>query len=1192
MHKLIQLARTQAGRLTAAILLGATGGLLTVLQAFWLSRAVSCVFLDGQGLDEITSLLLALAGAALLRAGLVYAAETTASAASRRLRHALRQRLYAHIQALGPAYRLGESGESDVRSGELVNTATEGIEALEAYFSQYLPQLALAALIPVGMLVFIFPGDPLSAVILLLTAPLLPLLMVLIGAAGREQTQRQWRGLSRMAAYFLDVLQGLPVLKTLGRSLEQVQTIARVSERYRQSTLSVLRITFLSAFALEFIATLSTAIVAVQIGLRLLAGGLTFEPAFFILLLAPEFYLPIRLLGLRFHAGMSGMEAGKRIFEILDLPVPAESPADTSLPAKSSPPHIIFEEVTFTYRGERHALRGASFTLEAGKVTALTGPSGAGKSTAASLLLRFLEPGSGRIRVDGIDLRSIPVDDWRSRLSWTPQAPYLFNDTVAANLRLAAPQASDERLAEAARQAEADGFIQRLPQGYATMIGERGARLSAGQAQRLALARAFLKPGGLVILDEPASHLDPDNEARIGEAAQRLAPAHTVLLIAHRPETLAYADVVVKLDEGRVVEMRVQNLRGQGIGDRSAEQTRGEGIGDKGCEQPRGEGGGDRGCEQTRGEGIGDKGCEQPRSEELGDKGCEQPRGEELGDKGSLPSLQGGAGGRYLWRVLRLLKPYSARVLLSMLLGFATVLSSAGLMAAAAYIIAYAALQPSIAALQVAIVGVRFFGLSRAVFRYLERLVAHDITLRLLASWRTWFYQALEPLAPARLWQYQAGDLLNRAIADVGVLENLYVRAVAPPLTALLVSLAGAAFLSAFIPWLGLVLLGFLLLGGAILPLGLHFASRHPGQALIHARARLSALLVDGIQGLPDLLACGQAGLYQQRIAQAGQVYYHHQTRLNRLAAAQSALHGMIAQLCVLALLAAATPFVRAGELPGIWLGALMLAALACFEAVQPLSQAAQMLESGVQAARRLFQVVDAQPEVIEPAEPLPVPSPTSLAVEGLSFSYPDGTPALQDISFSLRHGQHLALVGPSGAGKTTLVNLLLRYWEYQGGHIRLDGEELRQFDGAELRSKIAVVGQDAYIFNASLRDNITIARPSATQEEVEAAAKLAQIHDFISSLPEGYDTWAGETGLRLSGGQRQRIAIARALLQETPILILDEPTANLDPQTEQAVLQAIHEYARERMLLTITHRPAALETADQVIHLSGGRMA
>ncbi len=707
------------------------------------------------------------------------------------------------------------------------------------------------------------------------------------------------------------------------------------------------------------------------------------------------------------------------------------------------------------------------------------------------------------------------------------------------------------QLAEAAHLAQADEFIRKLPNGYETIIGERGARLSAGQAQRLALARAFLKPGGLVILDEPASHLDPDNEARIGQAARLLTPAHTVLLIAHRPETLAFADVVITLDEGRVVETRVQEARGEGIGDRGAGQSNGEGLGDKGFLLP-----------EEEGLGVG-----------------------------VLPSLQGGAGGRYLFRTLLLLKPFSARVLLSMLLGFATVLSSAGLMAAAAYIISFAALQPSIAELQIAIVGVRFFGLSRAVFRYLERLVSHDITLRLLASWRVWFYQALEPLAPARLWRFHSGDLLNRAIADVGVLENLYVRAVAPPLTALLVAAAGTAFLSTFVPPLGWTLLGFLLLGGVILPLGLHILARRPGRELIPARAHLSTLLVDGIQGLPDLLACAQSGLYQQRIARAGRAFYHHQRRLNRLSAAQSALHGLIAQLCTLAVLALATPYVLSGVLQGIWLGALMLTALACFEAVQPLSQAAQTLESGLQAARRLFQVVDAEPEVRDPAEPAPVPSPTRLDVSGLSFSYPDGTPALQDVSFSLARGEHLALIGPSGAGKTTLVNLLLRYWEYHTGHIRLDGQELRHFRAEELRSKIAVVSQDAYIFNATLRDNLSIARPSASREEIEAAAKLAQIHDFIVGLPEGYDTWAGETGLRLSGGQRQRLAIARALLKDAPILILDEPTANLDTENEQAVLQAIHTYARDRILLTITHRPAALETADQIIVLSGGRM-
>ena len=1157
MHKLIQLARAQAGRLLTAILLGALGGVLTVLQAYWLSRAVSRVFLHGEGWAESIPLLLTLLGLAVLRAGFVYGAESIASAASRLIRAELRQRLYQHIHRLGPAYQGGEAGESRVHSGELVNTAMEGVEALEAFFSQYLPQLALAALIPLSMLVFIFPRDLLSAAILLLTAPLLPLLMYLIGSAGREQTRRQWLGLSRMAAYFLDVLQGLPALKSLGRSREQLQKITRVSNQYRQATLSVLRVTFLSAFALEFIATVSTALVAVQIGLRLLSGNITFEPAFFILLLAPEFYLPIRLLGLRFHAGMSGLEAGSRICEILELPLPAAVTPAAPIPLKPSAPRICFEAVRFSYRGERHALRGISFCLEPGKVTAITGPSGAGKSTIASLLLRFHNPQSGKITIDGVDLLDIPIEAWRTGLSWTPQAPYLFNDTIAANLRLADPQASQEQLAAAARLAQADEFIHALPQGYDTGIGERGARLSAGQAQRLALARAFLKDGGLVLLDEAASHLDPANEAHIGEAARALAATHTVLMIAHHPETLAYADTVVSLDEGKVTEVRTQKPRGEGIGFTGfAHDNRSN-----------------RSLERE-GAGTSTPIARQPQA-----------------GNGSAPVSSEGNLNHWqvLWRAIRLLQPFARRVLLSVLLGFAAVFSSAGLMAAAAYIISYAALQPSIAELQVAIVGVRFFGLSRAIFRYLERLTAHDITLRLLASWRVWFYQALEPLAPARLWHYHSGDLLSRVLADVGVLENLYVRAVAPPLTAVCVAIAGTAFLAAFAPALGLTLLGFLVLGGIFLPLGLHALARRPGMELTEAKAGLSTLLVDGIQGLPDLLVCGQADTHLERITQANKRMLQRQARLNNLSAAQAALHGLIAQLCLLAVLALSIPLVSSGQLPGIWLGALMLAALACFEAIQPLSQAAQMLEASLQSARRLFQVVDAQPEVNDPENPAPVPEPERLEIEGLCFAYPDGTVALQDINLNLERGQHLALIGPSGAGKTTLVSLLLRYWEYTRGSIRLNGQEIRGFRGEELRANIAVVSQDAYIFNASLGENLRIARPSASQAEVEQAAKSAQIHEFIASLPEGYDTWAGETGARLSGGQRQRIAIARALLKDAPILILDEPTANLDAETEQAVLQAIGEVARERMLLTISHHPAVWQTADQVVELADG---
>jgi ATP-binding cassette subfamily C protein CydD len=327
-RRLLQETLGKRVALGLAVGTGFAGGIVTVLMARGLSHAINQVFIEGMGVRDVAGLLLALMGLALLRAALIWGSEASAHTLAARVKHDLRMRLFQHILDLGPAYlqgalyeptAQGEENDKQVHTGKLVNIATEGIEALEAYFSQYLPQLMLAALIPVTLLVFIFPLDPLSAVVLLLTAPLIPIFMILIGSAAEVQTKRQWRSLSRMSAYFLDVLQGLTTLKLLGRSREQIGVIAQVSERYRQTTMSVLRVTFLSALALELVATLSTAVVAVEIGLRLLYGKLAFEQAFFVLLLAPEFYLPLRLLGTRFHAGIAGREAGKRIFEILDI---------------------------------------------------------------------------------------------------------------------------------------------------------------------------------------------------------------------------------------------------------------------------------------------------------------------------------------------------------------------------------------------------------------------------------------------------------------------------------------------------------------------------------------------------------------------------------------------------------------------------------------------------------------------------------------------------------------------------------------------------------------------------------------------------------------------------------------------------------------------------------------------------------
>jgi ATP-binding cassette subfamily C protein CydD len=545
--------------LALTIVAGLLAGVVLVGQARYLSLVVSRVFLGGNSLGQVRPLLLTLLLLSLVRAGLAWTGEVAANRVAGRIKVDLRQRLFSHLVSLGPAYAHAE------RSGELTNTLVEGIEALDAYFSQYLPQLALAALVPLTVLIFMFPLDLLSGLVLLLTAPLIPVFMILIGNLAEALTRRQWAALSRMSAHFLDVLQGLTTLKLLGRSRDQIGTIARISERFRQTTLGVLRVAFLSALVMEMVATISTAVVAVQIGLRLLYGHVGFEEAFFILILAPEFYLPLRLLGVRYHAATSGLAAAQRIFEVLDeTKTRVLDQAVARRPAHHSPNRdpdlgrnlaIRFDNVHYAYEeGRRPALRGLSFELAPGQNVALVGPSGAGKSTVAYLLLRFIEADRGRITVGDIPLRDLPIQAWRSRIAWVPQNPYLFHTTVAGNIGMARPDASRDEIMRAAHQAYAHDFIRALPQGYDTPVGERGARLSGGQAQRIALARAFLKDAYLLILDEPTANLDPEHETRLGQAIEHLGHGRTVVTIAHRLSSVYRADRILVMAAGRLVE--------------------------------------------------------------------------------------------------------------------------------------------------------------------------------------------------------------------------------------------------------------------------------------------------------------------------------------------------------------------------------------------------------------------------------------------------------------------------------------------------------------------------------------------------------------------------------------------------------------------------------------------------------------
>lgn len=552
--RLLRQARVARLALAATILLGLISAIIILLQARQISRIVAGVFLEGETLQQVLPLMLVLLVIFVARAGFNFLAEGAAGEVAIRVKAALRELLLQKILRLGPAYAQAHPGGS----GALTAAVVQGIEALDAYFSQFLPQLALAALIPLSILVVVFPLDWLTGVVLLVTAPLIPIFMILIGNASQAATRRQWSSLSRMSGFFLDSLQGLATLKQLGRSTDHATRMDAASEQYRAATMSVLRVTFLSALVLELVATLSTAVVAVEIGLRVLHARLEFEQAFFILMVAPEFYWPLRQLGLRFHAGMSGSAAAKQIFAILDAPeAPAHSPEaeNVGLAEIDKAPTIEFRDVSYIYpdRAEM-AVEGINLVLRPGSRTAIVGESGAGKSTLLQLILRFIEPTSGQILVNGTDLKNIRQEDWQKLTAWVPQKPYLFQATLAENIRLGKPGASFEELCAAVYDARLDSWMGTLPDGWDTQAGDQGGRLSGGEAQRVALARAFLHDARVLLMDEPTAHLDPQQELLLEEGMERLGAGRTVLTIAHRLPTIIQSDLIVVMEGGKLVE--------------------------------------------------------------------------------------------------------------------------------------------------------------------------------------------------------------------------------------------------------------------------------------------------------------------------------------------------------------------------------------------------------------------------------------------------------------------------------------------------------------------------------------------------------------------------------------------------------------------------------------------------------------
>ncbi len=549
-------------------------------------------------------------------------------------------------------------------------------------------------------------------------------------------------------------------------------------------------------------------------------------------------------------------------------------------------------------------------------------------------------------------------------------------------------------------------------------------------------------------------------------------------------------------------------------------------------------------------------------------------------------------------RLLRIMRPAGGWMLLGGLLALATLLANVILMTLSGWFIA------AMAAAGVAGVSMNYFtpaaairacAILRTAGRYGERLVTHEATLRLLSHLRVWCYQRLEPLAPAVLEHYRSGDLLSRLRADIDTLDHFYLRLLLPSAVALLSASAFILFMLWFDPRLALIEAGLLGLAGVALPLWLKHLATPTGERVTRLAGELRASLVDDLQGMGELLIDGADARHAGVIAHLSQRLATEQTRLNQLDGLAQGAVGLCANLALWLVLLTAIPMVGDAELPPVQLAMLALFTLASFEAVAPLPAAFQGLGETLEAARRIFALVDRPPAVTEPAEPADLPETFTLTLADVSFSYPnrmDDAPLLREIDLHLPAGGRIALLGPSGSGKTTLLQLLLKFRSPDRGEITLGGLAYERLCGEALRRRIAVATQHNHLFNASIRANLLLARPEAGQAEIESACRLARLHDFIAGLPEGYDTRVGELGLRLSGGQVRRLAVARALLKEAPILILDEPTEGLDPQTERLMMRNILEETVGRSLLLVTHRVAGLEAMDEILLLHEGRIA
>ena len=1114
---------------------------------------------------------IALTAAAILARGAIeywrtMAAHRTAAQVQTRLRGAI----YARVTALGPAHF------SRSRTGDVILSMVEGVQQLEVYFGQYLPQVAVAALTPMLIFAFVAFVDWHIALVLLAAA----LVTLVAPAAWHRKDAGKSRARSRayagFGAEFLDSVQGLATLKAFGQSGARARLLRDKGDALFRSTMGVLGTNTLARGITDTGIAVGAAVALGWGAWRVQTGQMELSALLIVLMLGVEVFRPLRELRTVLHQGMLGISAAEGIKQILDAEPRVRDRAGPSPPPRALAPTVAFDEVRFAYPGGRRAAHsGLSFAVAAGERVGIVGPSGAGKSTVARLLLRFYDPEAGRVVVGGHDLRELTLDELRGMIAVVNQDTYLFHGTVEDNLRMGKPDATAAELAAAARAANAEEFISRLPQGYATVVGERGVRLSGGQRQRIAIARALLRDAPILILDEALSSVDAESEAVIQEALDRLMEGRTTLIFAHRLSSVIGADRILALAEGRVVESgtHAELMARRGAYHRLMAAQAQDGAA---ADSARLIGPAARGAR-------GDDGrAKDPDTDPEAAPDAEPTdailRAEGLGWPGLIRILLGMVAG------------YRARLVTTFLLGVARVLALIGVGVLSALIVRAVKHGDAWTGLFAALAVVAPLA---GLLHWLESWLAHDMAYRLLADMRLDMFRSLDALAPAYLTRRRTGDLVGVATHDIELIEYFFAHTITPAFVAVLIPVGVLVTLSSFGWPLAAVLLPFLA-WAALTPVLARARIDRLGSRAREVSGDLTAHAVDSVQGLGEIVAFRHVKARGEEFAAKAREYLHARLPFLHDLTLQTSLQEIATGLGGLAVVAAGAWLAHAGRLDAALLPLAVLLAMSAFVPVWEIAQVGRQLADTLGAARRVHAVHSEPVPVVDGPGVAPAgASGPALELSGVSFTYPGRRRrALSDVSFAVPRGSTLALVGPSGAGKTTIANLLLRFWDPDHGGIRVGGHDLRAYGLDQLRRQVALVAQDTYLFNDTLGGNIRLARPDATARELQAAVERASLAEFVAGLPEGLDTIVGERGAQLSGGQRQRVAIARAFLKDAPILILDEATSHLDAVSEQAVRGALDLLARDRTTVVIAHRLSTVRSADRIIVLEDGAIA